>query len=673
LKNQEMMTKEEAYQRILLLRKEINYHNTLYYIKAQPVISDFEYDLLLKELQQLEISFPEYQDENSPTQRVGNDINIEFTQREHKYPMLSLGNTYNEEELRDFDNRVKKALNTPFQYVCELKYDGVSISLTYVNGNLEHAVTRGDGTKGDDVTSNVRTIRSIPLTLSGNDYPQEFEIRGEIFLSHTAFHQLNEEKINAGEPPFANPRNTAAGTLKLQNSSLVAKRKLDCFMYYIPAENAPTASHYENLILAKSWGFRVPEYMKRFSDIEGVLEFIHQWDVDRKKLPFDTDGIVVKVDSILQQQNLGFTAKEPRWAIAYKYQTERAETQILSIDYQVGRTGAITPVANLKPVQLAGTTVKRATLHNADQIALLDIRLNDWVYVEKGGEIIPKIVGVNTNRRDLMGSPMVYIDRCPECGTLLIRNEGEASHYCPNDEACPPQIKGKMEHFVSRAAMDINCAEATIDLLYRNGLLTNISDFYSLKKEDILKLERFAEKSADNLIKSIEASKQVPFPRVLYALGIRFIGETVAKKLAQHFKDMNALSKASNEQLIEVEEIGERIAQSLAAYFSDPNHQAILRKLEVAGIQLQLSESENQTISDKLLGKTIVISGTYKNYSRDQMKALIDKHGGKNVSGISAKTTYLLAGEKPGPDKVQKAQKLGIEIISEDEFLKLIE
>ncbi len=667
------MTKEEAYLRIIALRKELNNHNKLYYVEVQPVISDFEFDTLLKELQNLESQFPEFYDENSPSQRVGNDINVEFNQREHKYPMLSLGNTYNEGELRDFDNRVKKALGEPYTYVCELKYDGVSISLTYINGKLEYGITRGDGTKGDDVTANVRTIKSIPLVLSGIGYPSEFEIRGEIFLPRPVFEQLNEEKLKAGEAPYANPRNTAAGTLKLQNSSQVAKRKLDCFLYYIPAENTPTVSHYENLMMAKTWGFKVPDYTKRCNSIEEVLEFIHHWDLQRKTLPFDTDGIVIKVDNISQQQNLGFTAKEPRWAIAYKYQTERAETQLLSIDYQVGRTGAVTPVANLAPVQLAGTTVKRASLHNADQIALLDIRLGDWVYVEKGGEIIPKIVGVNIEKRNGTGSPLIYISQCPECGTPLIRATGEAAHYCPNDEGCPPQIKGKMEYFVSRAAMDINCAEATIDLLYRNGLLNNVSDFYSLKKEQVLKLDRFAEKSAENLIKSIEDSKKVPFPRVLSALGIRYVGETVAKKLAQYFKSMEALKAASVEQLLEVEEIGDRIAQSLVEYFNTPKHIAIIKALEDAGVQLKLSDEETKTFSEKLTGYTFVITGTYKHNSRDQMKTLVEKHDGKISSGVSAKTTYLLAGEKPGPDKIQKAQKLGVKIISEDEFLKLIE
>jgi DNA ligase (NAD+) len=667
------MTKEEACVHIIALRKELNKHNTLYYVEAQPVISDFEYDTLLKELQNLEGQFPEFYNENSPSQRVGNDINLEFNQREHKYPMLSLGNTYNEDELRDFDNRVKKALGEPYSYVCELKYDGVSISLTYINGKLEYAITRGDGTKGDDVTANVRTIKSIPLVLSGTGYPAEFEIRGEIFLPRPVFEQLNEEKLKAGEATYANPRNTAAGTLKLQNSSLVAKRKLDCFLYYIPAENTPTMSHYENLMQAKTWGFKVPDYTKRCNSIEAVLEFIHQWDSQRKTLHFDTDGIVIKVDNISQQQNLGFTAKEPRWAIAYKYQTERAETQLLSIDYQVGRTGAVTPVANLAPVQLAGTTVKRASLHNADQIALLDIRLRDMVYVEKGGEIIPKIVGVNIEKRNGSGSPLTYITQCPECETPLVRAAGEAAHYCPNDEGCPPQIKGKMEYFVSRAAMDINCAEATIDLLYRNGLLNNVSDFYSLKKEQVLKLDRFAEKSAENLIKSIEDSKKVPFPRVLSALGIRYVGETVAKKLAQYFKSMEALKTATIEQLLEVEEIGDRIAQSLAEYFNTPKHIAIINALEDAGVQLKLTDAETKTFSEKLTGFTFVISGTYKQYSRDQMKTLVEKHSGKTSSGVSAKTTYLLAGDKPGPDKIQKAQKLGVKIISEDEFLKLIE
>lgn len=666
------MTKDEVFQRIKDLREKLNHHNYLYYVLANPVISDYEFDLLLKELQLLENSNPEFFDPNSPTQRVGNDINIEFTQREHKYPMVSLGNTYNEDELRDFDGRVKRLLKEPYQYVCELKYDGVSISLTYIDGKMEYAVTRGDGTKGDDVTSNVRTIRSIPLTLHGN-FPKEFEIRGEIFLPRKAFNELNEERIKAGEVPFANPRNTAAGTLKLQNSSIVAKRKLDCFIYYVPAEVTLTPSHYDNLMLAKSWGFKVPDFMERFDSIDGVLSFIHEWEQKRKALPFDTDGIVIKVDSIPQQLLLGFTSKEPRWAISYKYKAEQAETKLLSISYQVGRTGAVTPVANLSPVLLAGTTVKRASLHNADQIALLDIRPGDYVYVEKGGEIIPKIISVNLQKREEAVSPLTFITHCPECGSVLVRNEGEAAHYCPNEDECPPQIKGKLEHFVGRAAMDINCAEATIDLFFRKGLLHKVSDFYKLKKEDILKLDRFAEKSADNLIKSIEASKQIPFPRVLYSIGIRFVGETVAKKLAQHFKNIHNLANADMEQLLMVEEIGEKIAQSVLDYFNVPKHQLIIRELEEAGVQLKLGDQETQLISDKLTGSTIVVTGTYANYSRDQMKVLIEKHGGKNSSGVSAKTTYLLAGEKPGPDKVSKAQKLGVRIISEDEFLKLIE
>lgn len=666
------MTKDEVFQRIKDLRERLNHHNYLYYVLANPVISDYEFDLLLKELQLLENSNPEFFDPNSPTQRVGNDINLEFTQREHKYPMVSLGNTYNEDELRDFDGRVKRLLKEPYQYVCELKYDGVSISLTYIDGKMEYAVTRGDGTKGDDVTSNVRTIRSIPLTLRGN-FPKEFEIRGEIFLPRKAFNELNEERIKAGEVPFANPRNTAAGTLKLQNSSIVAKRKLDCFIYYVPAEVTLTPSHYDNLMLAKSWGFKVPDFMERFDSIDGVLSFIHEWEQKRKALPFDTDGIVIKVDSIPQQLLLGFTSKEPRWAISYKYKAEQAETKLLSISYQVGRTGAVTPVANLSPVLLAGTTVKRASLHNADQIALLDIRPGDYVYVEKGGEIIPKIISVNLQKREEAVSPLTFITHCPECGSALVRNEGEAAHYCPNEDECPPQIKGKLEHFVGRAAMDINCAEATIDLFFRKGLLHKVSDFYKLKKEDILKLDRFAEKSADNLIKSIEASKQIPFPRVLYSIGIRFVGETVAKKLAQHFKNIHNLANADMEQLLMVEEIGEKIAQSVLDYFNVPKHQLIIRELEEAGVQLKLGDQETQLISDKLTGSTIVVTGTYANYSRDQMKVLIEKHGGKNSSGVSAKTTYLLAGEKPGPDKISKAQKLGVRIISEDEFLKLIE
>ena len=668
------MTREDANQRIQFLRTEIDRHSHLYYVLHQPSISDYDFDMLMKELEGLEKQYPEFFDENSPTQRVGNDINLEFKQFEHKYPMLSLGNTYNEEELRDFDNRVKKMLEVDYQYVCELKYDGVSISLTYEKGVLKRAVTRGDGTKGDDVTANVKTIKSIPLRLKGTGFPELFEIRGEIFYPHKVFEQLNVERLQSGEEPYANPRNTASGTLKLQNSSLVAKRKLDCYLYYMMGEELPTDSHYQNLLKAREWGFKVPEYLKLVSTIDDVLEFIRYWKTERDNLPFDIDGIVIKIDSLMQQGELGFTAKVPRWAISYKFQAEKAETRLLSIDFQVGRTGAVTPVANLEPVLLAGTTVKRASLHNADQIALLDVRVNDWVYVEKAGEIIPQIVGVNTNRRSLLSEQVKFIDTCPECGTLLIRNEGEAAWYCPNENGCPPQITGKIEHFISRSAMSINAGEATAELLFRKGLVHKASDLYKLTRDQLLLLDRFANKSAENLIKSIEESKQVPFSRVLFALGIRFVGETVAKKLAAHFKDIDSLIEASFEQLIAVGEIGERIAQSVLSYFDDPENLEIVASLREAGVQLKSGEDANKLLSGKLTGKSVVVSGNFgTSQRRKELEQLVEMHGGKKVDSVSASTSFIIAGENMGPSKLEKAKKLNISIISENDFLKMVE
>ncbi|MDP4207879.1 MAG: NAD-dependent DNA ligase LigA [Bacteroidota bacterium] len=667
------MTRDEVLRRINYLRAELERHNFLYYVESKPVISDYDYDMLMKELETLEKEYPEFYDPSSPTQRIGNDINVEFQQKEHQYPMLSLGNTYNEGELRDFDARVRKILEEPFKYVCELKYDGVSISLTYENGQLKHAVTRGDGIKGDDVTANVKTIRSIPLKLKGTDFPDYFEIRGEIFMPHKVFELLNDEKRRNGEQPFANPRNATSGTVKLQNSSLVAKRKLDCFLYYLIGDKLPTDSHYQNLELARGWGFKIPQYIEYHDSIDEVFQFINYWDKERNNLSFDIDGIVIKVDSLAQQRKLGFTAKTPRWAISYKFQAERAETRLLSIDYQVGRTGAVTPVANLDPVQLAGTTVKRASLHNADQIGMLDVRLNDWVYVEKAGEIIPQIIGVNLERRPSDSFPVKFIESCPECGASLIRNEGEAAYYCPNDNGCPPQITGKIEHFISRAAMNINAGEATADLLFRAGLVHNASDLYRLTKDQILNLERFADKSAENLIKSIDDSKKVPFSRVLFALGIRYVGETVAKKLAAHFKTMEALMTAPFDELIEVEEIGERIAQSVMAYFADERNLAIIEELRQSGVQLSMQENAEDKLSEKLTGLNIIISGNFERLSREEIKRLIELHGGKNVSSISPKTNYLLAGEKIGPTKLEKAKKLNIPIISENEFFKMIE
>lgn len=667
------MTREEASKKISHLRDELDRHNYLYYVISQPVISDYEYDQLMKELEDLEKKFPEFYDQHSPSQRVGNDINLEFNQVEHKFLMLSLGNTYNEGELREFDNRVRKLLDEPYQYVCELKYDGVSISLTYEKGRLKHAVTRGDGTKGDDVTANVKTIRSIPLVLKGEGYPELFEIRGEIFLTHKIFEQLNLERSANGEQPFANPRNAASGTLKLQNSSLVAKRKLDCFLYSIVAGNMPAQSHYQSLTLAKEWGFKIAPYIQRVDNFDGVLAFINHWENERKNLPFDIDGIVIKVDSYVQQRRLGFTAKVPRWAISYKYKAERAETRLLTIDYQVGRTGAVTPVANLEPVQLAGTTVKRASLHNADQIAMLDVRLKDIVFVEKAGEIIPQIVGVNLEKRSPDSEKVRFITHCPECGSVLQRNEGEAAYYCPDENNCPPQITGKIEHFISRGAMDINAGEATAGVLYQKGFVRKVSDLYKLSREQLLTLERFASKSAWNLIKSIEESKNVPFPRVLYALGIRYVGGTVAKKLALHFKNIDNLIHARFDELIEAEEIGERIAQSVITYFANSENRRIVEELRQAGVKLSMEENTLPALSDKLNGLSIIISGNFESATREEMKQLIEQHGGKNVSSVSIKTNYLLAGDKIGPSKLEKARKLNIPIISENDFLKMIE
>lgn len=659
--------------RILQLRKLLDEHNYRYYVLSQPVISDFEYDQYMKELTDLENEHPEYFDANSPTQRVGDDRNAEFIQVEHRYPMMSLSNTYSREEIKEFENRIRKVISEPVEYICELKYDGTSISLTYESGKLVRAVTRGDGEKGDDVTSNVRTIRSIPLVLNKNGYPDNFEMRGEIFLPHKGFEKMNKEREEIGELPFANPRNAAAGTLKMQNSSLVAKRPLDCFLYYLLGKNLPFQSHYENLMKAKKWGFKVPEYITKCKSLEAVFSFIDHWDKERGNLPYDIDGIVIKVNSYEQQRRLGFTAKSPRWAIAYKFKAEQAATRLMSIDYQVGRTGAITPVANLEPVLLAGTTVKRASLHNADQIALLDIRLNDTVFIEKGGEIIPKVVGVDKDKRPPDSKPVDYIRNCPECGTPLVRNEGEAKHYCPNENGCPPQIKGRIEHFVSRKAMDIGLAEATIDQLYRQGLIKDIADFYEIKKEQLLTLERFAEKSADNLIKSIENSRKVPFTRVLYALGIRYVGETVAKKIAMHLRSIDKLADSGIDELIEVEEIGDKIAESIFNYFNNEKNRELIYKLKKAGLQFEIKEEVLQNISDKLSGKSIIISGVFQNFSREEIKALIEKHGGKNASSISSKTDYLVAGENIGPSKLEKAQKLKIPILSEEEFINLIQ
>ncbi|NOZ46875.1 MAG: NAD-dependent DNA ligase LigA [Chlorobi bacterium] len=665
------MKEEQA--RILQLRKEIEMHNYKYYVLSNPEISDFDYDMLMNELIELENRFPELSDENSPTQRIGSDIDKEFKQVTHKYPMLSLGNTYSEDEIMEFDQRIKKLIGSIFSYVCELKFDGTSIGLTYEKGELTRAVTRGDGNKGDDVTSNVKTIKSIPLKLFGNEYPNDFEIRGEIYFTHKSFQQLNTEREEIGEPAFVNPRNAASGTLKMHNSAAVAKRNLECYLYYLLSDELPSDSHYQNLVKAKSWGFRVSEYMKPCPSITQVLEYIKYWEKERNNLPYDIDGIVIKVDSLKQQRQLGFTAKSPRWAISYKFKAERVLTKLLSVDYQVGRTGSITPVANLEPVFLAGTTVKRATLHNADQMALLDLHENDLVYVEKGGEIIPKIVGIDKEKRPKNSKAIKFIEYCPECNTPLVRPEGEANHYCPNEDSCPPQIKGKLEHFVSRKAMNIGTAEATIDLLYKEGILKNIADFYDLKKEDIISLERFAEKSAENLIQSIEESKKVSFERVLYALGIRYVGETVAKKLAFSLINIDALINASFDELITIDEIGERIAKSIISFFKKSSNVSIINRLKNNGLQFAIDTLLQNKKTDKLGNQTFVISGVFEKHSRDELKSLIELNGGKNTGSVSKKTNYLLAGENIGPSKLEKARKFGIKIISEDDFLNMIE
>ena len=627
----------------------------------------------MRELQELEKEHPEYQDDNSPTMRVGSDLNKNFTQVAHKYPMLSLGNTYSESEVTDFYDRVKKALNEDFEICCELKYDGTSISLTYENGKLVRAVTRGDGEKGDDVTDNVKTIRTIPLVLHGS-YPELFEIRGEILMPWEVFEELNREKEAREEPLFANPRNAASGTLKLQNSAIVASRKLDAYLYYLLGEELPCDGHYENLQAAAGWGFKTSEHMKKAHSLEEVFEYIRYWDTERKNLPVATDGIVLKVNSMRQQKNLGFTAKSPRWAIAYKFQAERALTRLNKVTYQVGRTGAVTPVANLDPVQLSGTIVKRASLHNADIIEGLDLHIGDMVYVEKGGEIIPKITGVDKDARSmLIGEKVKFITHCPECGSKLIRYEGEAAHYCPNETSCPPQIKGKIEHFISRKAMNIDgLGPETVDMFYRLGLIKNTADLYQLTADDIKNLDRMGEKSAENIIKGIEASKEVPFERVLFALGIRFVGETVAKKIAKSFNDIDELENANLEKLINIDEIGEKIAQSILTYFANPLNRELIERLKSTGLQLYRREEDLSGYTDKLAGQSIVISGVFTHHSRDEYKELIEKNGGKNVGSISAKTSFILAGENMGPAKLEKAHKLGIKLMSEDEFLTLI-
>lgn len=655
------------------LRRELEQHNYNYYVLSQPTISDFDFDTKMRELQDLEAAHPEFFDPNSPTQRVGNDISDGFEQVEHVYPMLSLGNTYSEAEVQDFYERVRKGLNENFELVCELKYDGTSISLTYEHGVLVRAVTRGDGVKGDDVTANVKTIKSIPLRLHGNNYPDLFEIRGEILMPWSVFDALNREREAQEEPLFANPRNAASGTLKLQNSAVVASRKLDAYLYYLLGDQLPADKHYDNLQAARSWGFKISDAMRVCKSLDEVSEFIHYWDTERKNLPVATDGIVLKVNSLNQQKNLGFTAKSPRWAIAYKFQAEKALTKLLSVSFQVGRTGAVTPVANLDPVQLSGTTVKRASLHNADIIESLDLHIGDMVYVEKGGEIIPKITAVELSHRSLNGEKVQFIKNCPECGAELVRFEGEAAHYCPNDNACPPQIKGKMEHFVSRKAMNIDgLGSETIALLYENQMLKNVADIYELKVPDLARLERLGLKSAQNIKNSSDASKKVPFERVVFALGIRFVGETVAKKLAFAFKDINALESASYDELVAVDEIGDRIAQSVLKFFADERNISVVSRLKSSGLQMSLSEEKLQSAGDALKGQTVVISGTFTHHSRDEYKAMIEKNGGKNTGSVSAKTSFILAGDNMGPEKLKKAENLGVKLVTEDEFLELL-
>ncbi len=669
------MTKEEAKHKIQELSQQIEKHNYDYYALSNPTISDFEFDKLLEELIQLEIEFPDLIDPNSPSQRVGGTVTKEFKTVKHRYPMMSLGNTYSEEELLDFDGRVRKNLgDQPFEYVCELKFDGVAIGLRYENGIFVQAVTRGDGVQGDDVTANVKTIKSIPLKLKGNDYPREFEVRGEVFLHHKIFEKINAERVDIGEAPFANPRNSASGTLKMQDSAVVSKRSLDCYLYSVYAGNMPFKTHYESIRMAKEWGFKVSDNLIKCASIEQVFDYIKEWNTGREHLDYDIDGVVIKVNSFDQQEELGYTAKSPRWAISYKFKAESASTKLLSISYQVGRTGAITPVANLEPVLLAGTTVKRASLHNADQIEKLGVCIGDIVYVEKGGEIIPKITGVDLSKRTNDCADTKYIDTCPECGTPLTRKEGESNHYCPNELGCPPQIKGKIEHFISRKAMNIEeLGSKTIELLFNEGLVHNMADLYRLKKEQLLPLERMGDKSAKNIIQAIENSKNAPFERVLFALGIRFVGDTVAKKLSRHFKNIDNLQQATFEDLLQVDEIGERIAQSVIDFFAEKRNREIIERLKKAGLIFEINEDlATKNISNKLAGISFVVSGSFSKFSREDLKKAIEQHGGKNASSVSSKTNYIIAGEDMGPSKLEKARQLNIKIITEDDFIEMI-
>ncbi len=668
------MNRDEAQIKITDLRNELAEHNYNYYVLAKPEISDYDFDMKLKELEKLEAEFPQFADPNSPTQRVGSDISKDFEQVEHKYSMLSLSNAYSEEEIKDFDTRVKKIIETDCDYVCELKFDGSSISLTYENGELIRAVTRGDGVKGDDVTTNVRTIKSIPLKLRGNDYPDNFEIRGEILMPFKVFDELNEELEKEGEQLLANPRNTSAGTLKMKNSSVVASRKLDAYLYYMLGKDLPMDGHYENLQKAKEWGFKISDAIEICKNLDEVYAFIKKWDVERHKLPVATDGVVIKVNSKNLQENLGFTAKSPRWAIAYKFKAESVSTVLKSVSYQIGRTGAVTPVANLEPVHIAGTMVKRASLHNADIIQNLDLHIDDTVFVEKGGEIIPKITGVDSSKRHPMFSPVVFIENCPECKTPLIRKEGESAFYCPNEDGCPPQIKGKMEHFVSRKGMDIDgLGQETIELLYNKGFVKGITDFYQLKREQLVNLDRMGEKSAQRIFDGLETSKNVPFERVLFSLGIRFVGETVAKTLVKKLHTIEKIQSAIFEELIDIDEIGDKIAESVIDWFSIEKHLQLIENLKEFGLQFEISEDQLTGRTEKLKGLNIIISGTFEIHSRDELKKMIEQNGGKNVGSISKKTSYLLAGKNIGPSKLEKATKLGVPIISEKDFLKMLD
>ena len=671
------MTKEDVKQKIEQLSEQLRIHNYNYYVLSETTISDYDFDMLLKELQKLEEDFPEFAVETSPTQRVGGTITKNFKTVKHKYRMLSLGNSYSKEDIEDFETRIKKLVENELEYICELKYDGVAIGITYKNGKLVQAVTRGDGVQGDDVTANVKTIRSIPLQLKGNDYPDEFEIRGEIFFPKDVFEQLNKDREEIGEDLYANPRNTASGTLKMLNSGVVAQRKLDCYLYFVMGDNLPFETHFDSILKAGEWGFKIPrekqKYIRKCKTIDEIFEFINYWDKERNNLNFEIDGVVIKVNNYARQEEIGFTAKSPKWAIAYKFKAEKVSTQLLEITYQVGRTGAITPVANLQSVLLGGTTVKRASLHNADQIEKLDIRVNDTVFVEKGGEIIPKIVGVEIAQRDIFSVPTEYITTCPECETALVREEGDAKHFCPNEWGCPPQIKGKMQHFISRKALNIDgLGEETIDLLFENNLAKNNADLYRLTYEQLFELESFKEKKSQNIIDGLIASKQIPFERLLYGIGIRYVGETVAKKLARQFKNIDNIINASFEELIAADEIGDKIAESIIHFFSIESNVELIERLKKYELQFELSEEQLANTTTKLEGLVFVVSGVFSKFSRDELKSTIEQNGGKVSSSISKKTSYIVAGENMGPSKLAKAEKLEVNIINEDQFLELL-